>query len=96
MKVLPIQVTEEGVLIPLDYLHNAREFEFELQNDTVLVRPRSKPGESERQKKSWLHELVGIAESKDPTASERVEEIIEAEIDRRSGFTQKPSVDENS
>jgi hypothetical protein len=34
--------------------------------------------------------------SKNPTASEDVEEILMAEVDRRSGFTLKPSLDDES
>jgi hypothetical protein len=93
MNILPIQVTERGVLIPLDYLQNAHQFEFEIENGHVLVRPKAE-AEPAQETKSWLHGLVGIAETKDPTASGRVKEIIAAEIDARSGFTTKPAVDE--
>ena len=88
MNILPIQVTERGVLIPLDYLQNAHQFEFEIENGHLLVRPKAE-AESAQESKSWLYDLVGIVETKDPTASSRVKEIIAAEIDSRSGFTTK-------
>jgi antitoxin component of MazEF toxin-antitoxin module len=94
MKTLPVQVTEEGVLIPKEYLQQADEFEVVVQNGDILVRPKSQPKDDRPVKKSWLHDLVGIAESKDPTASERVEEILMTEVTRRSGWTTKPSIDE--
>jgi hypothetical protein len=94
MKTLPVEVTDDGVLIPIEYLQQANEFEAEIQNGYVLVRPKSQPLDDGQGKKSWLHDLIGIAESKDPTISERAEEILMAEITRRSGWTTKPSIDD--
>jgi hypothetical protein len=88
MNLFPIQVTDRGVLIPLNYLQNAHQFEFEIENGHLLVRPKAE-ADAVQETQSWLHSLVGIAETKDPTASGRVKEIIAAEIDGRSGFTHK-------
>jgi hypothetical protein len=91
MKTFPARVTDEGVLIPREYLQPGDEFEAVVQNGDVLVRPKkSEPLPDVHKRFPW----IGIGETKDPTASERVEEILEAEIDRRSGWTLKPSLDE--
>ncbi len=95
MNIYPIQVTDEGVLIPLTYLQEATEFEWEVRNGHVLLRPKANGRQTQQLEKSWLEDLVGIAETRDPTASSRVEEILEAEIDRRSGWTLKPPLDES-
>jgi hypothetical protein len=94
MKNLPVEVTDEGVRIPIEYLAQADEFEAKKQNGYIVVRPKSEPPNESPEKKSWLHDLIGIAESKDPTASERAEEILMAEVTRRSGWTTKPSIDD--
>jgi hypothetical protein len=54
----------------------------------VLVRPKlSEEPLLEVQKRfPW----IGIAKTKDPTASARVEEILAEEIDRRAGWTLDP------
>ena len=84
----PIQVTDEGVLIPRQYLSNTEEFEIVLSETHVLIRPKSHahslellPSESDR------FSFVGIARTNNPDASIEVEEILEREIDRRSGWT---------
>jgi len=41
MNILPIQVTDEGVLIPRVYLHEAAEVEVEVTADDVIVRPKA-------------------------------------------------------
>ncbi|MEI2611554.1 MAG: hypothetical protein V9G20_23210 [Candidatus Promineifilaceae bacterium] len=91
MNVLPIQVVNGGVLIPLQYLQNADQFEFELTNGHVLVKPKTveKPLAEVHKRFPW----IGMAESQNPTASQDVEEILMAEIDRRSGWTHKPDVE---
>lgn len=97
MNMQPIQVLEDGVLIPLEYLSNARDFEFERINGHVMVRPKVDSNSiASEPAKSWLSDLIGIAETRDPTASSRVEEILMDEVDRRSGFTFKPPLDENT
>ena len=40
MNITPIQVLDEGVLIPTKYLDDAVDFEFEMRNGAVLVRPK--------------------------------------------------------
>lgn len=115
MNIQPIQITDEGILIPHHYSHHAREFEIEFVDGYVLLRPKLSQNYTA---KNWLSDPAGIAEnpnlatpeqadeapgevqerypwigiaaSGDPNASERVEEILMAEIDRRSGWTLKP------
>lgn len=76
----PIQVTEEGVLIPLDYLQNAREFELELQNDNVLIRPKPNRAAELHSSESTRFSFVGIGRSSNPNASAEVEEILQREL----------------
>ena len=75
---VPIQVTDEGVYIPRRYLREGEEFEVLVSDEYVLVRPKTNGDKAKE--KSWLEPLIGIAETTDPTASERVEEILAAEI----------------
>jgi hypothetical protein len=86
MNVIPIQVTEDGVVIPRIYLGAAEEFELVLEEEFVLVRPRDAsvlPPDATSARFPW----IGIGVTRDPTAAERVEEILEAEIDRKAGWT---------
>ena len=84
-----IQVTQEGVLIPRHYfLQDATEFEIELIDGSVLVRP--KPSSATLPEVHKRFPWIGIGSSADPTASERVEEILAAEIDLRAGWTHDP------
>ncbi len=89
MELKPIQVMEQGVLIPLEYLHNAHEFEFELIDGYLLVRPKL-PQPTLLPSESSFFSFVGIARSRNPNASAEVEDILMAEVDRRAGFTLDP------
>lgn len=97
---IQVQIVENGVSIPVKYLSNAYDFEFERINGNVIVRPKPKSDDVVHKpkdlQKSWLSDLIGIAETRDPTASSRVEEILMDEVNHRSGFTFKPPLDENT
>lgn len=86
MTVTPIQVVDESVLIPRHYLPNAESFEFVLTQDYIIIRPKKLDVDSEPPP-SPLHSLIGVAETKDPTASARVKEILSEEADTRAGWT---------
>ncbi|MCP5098039.1 MAG: hypothetical protein GY943_21025 [Chloroflexi bacterium] len=93
METIPIQVTGDGVLIPREYfLHDANEYEVELTDSYILIKPKvsEAPLPDVHKRYPW----IGIGHSSDPTASQRVEEILADEIDRRSGWTQKSGLDE--
>jgi putative ubiquitin-RnfH superfamily antitoxin RatB of RatAB toxin-antitoxin module len=45
MTIIPIQVTDEAVIIPKIYLHGAHEVEVEVTDEYVIVRPKSQPTE---------------------------------------------------
>lgn len=92
MQSIQVQLTKDGVLIPRAYLQNADDFEIEIRNGDVLVRPKPvvEPLVDAPKRYSW----IGIAKSDNPNASVEVEEILEAEIDRRAGWTLDPYVDE--
>ncbi len=96
MYMQPIQVLENAVLIPIEYLSNATDFEFERVNGHVIVRP--KQNDDTKTEKSLLSDeekeyllpsessrfsFVGIAETRNPYASEEVENILKKELGRR-------------
>lgn len=85
MELLPIRVTEEGVLIPLEYLQNAREFDFELRNGSVLIRPKQEDEHALLPSKSTRFSFVGIGVSKNPEASANVENILREELGSYQG-----------
>ena len=88
IEIAPIQVTDEGVLIPRQYLSDSDEFEIVLSETYVLVRPKKNGPESNLlPSESSRFSFVGIAHTSNPNASKEVEEILEREIDRRSGWT---------
>jgi hypothetical protein len=85
---IPIQVTQEGVLIPLEYLSDARDFDLELSDQYLLVRPRlpgARVAEADGPRYSW----IGAGRSGNPHASAEVETVLDREIDRRSGWALK-------
>ncbi len=88
METIPIQVTQDGVLIPRSYfLQDASDYEIEFVNGDILVKPKlsNEPLPDVKERYPW----IGMAQSPDSTASERVEEILTAEIDRHAGWTHK-------
>ena len=87
MNVVPIQVTDEGVLIPKVYLHDAGEVEVVVSKDYVLVRPKN-PVQSggDAPKTGRRYSFIGIAHTRNPRASVEAEEILEREVDRRMGW----------
>ena len=83
MVIPPIQITDTGVLIPRSYLQDARDFEFEVIDSYVLVRPKANGKSTLRPSTSSRFSFVGIAETRNPNASIEVEEILERELGRR-------------
>ena len=91
----PIQVLKDSVLIPLEYLPEADEFEIQQIDGYVVVRP--KPGDktkadvadSENDALASRFSWIGSMNFDNPNASVEVEDILEAEVDRRSGWTVK-------
>lgn len=82
MSDLQIKITDDGVLIPREYLKQSREFELEVQNGDVLIRP--KPGHTSEllPSESSRFSFVGIGKSSNPNASAEVEEILQQELGR--------------
>ncbi len=90
MYMQPIQVLENAVLIPIEYLANATDFEFERVNGHVIVRPKQSGRVEINQTESISNDekeyllpsessrfsFVGIAETRNPYASEEVETIL--------------------
>lgn len=91
MNVIPIQVTDEGVLIPKQYLHDADEVEVVVEADYVLVKPKRPDTDVEANagssKPSHRYSFIGIGHTRDPKASMEVEDILERGADRRDGWT---------
>lgn len=83
MKTLSVQVTEDGILIPEEYLQKANEFEAKKQNGYILVRPKEEESASSSEllpSESSRFSFVGIARSNNPNASIEVEEILQEEL----------------
>lgn len=86
MNIAPIQISDIGILIPRQYLPSVEAFELVLSDEYILIRPKSDSSLA-APIQSPLHFLIGIAETKGLTASERTEEILVAELDSQSGWT---------
>ncbi len=89
MKVIPIQITAEGVLIPRAYFPASAQLEIVIRADFVLLKTKTngKPKAKKRRKKSDRYSFIGIGHSRDPQASMNAEEILEREIDPVRGWT---------
>ncbi len=89
MKVIPIQITAEGVLIPRAYFPASAQLEIIMRADYVLLKPKlnGKPKPKKPRKKSSRYSFVGIGHSRNPRASTEAEEILEREIDPVRGWT---------
>ncbi|MFN8499713.1 MAG: hypothetical protein U0641_17810 [Anaerolineae bacterium] len=83
MNVVPIQVTDEGVLIPKSYLHDADDVEVVVEEDYVLVRPKR----HEVREKGRRYSFIASGHTRNPRASAEAEEILEREVDRSHGWT---------
>lgn len=83
MNVVPIQVTDDGVLIPKTYLHGADDVEVVVEDDYVLVRAK-KSGVREVGRR---YSFIASGRTRNPRASVDAEEILERETDRSDGFT---------
>ena len=89
MSAIPIQVTDEGVLIPKVYLHNAGEVEVVMTDEYVLVRPKPaspaptrEPGAKRRR-----YTFIASGRTRNPGASTEAEQILEQEAHRRRGWS---------
>jgi hypothetical protein len=90
MNIVPIQVTEEGILIPKTYLDMSGELELIITDNFVLLRPKHDvPSDvvSETESPPYHYSFIGIGHTSDPTASVNAEEILEREIKRESGWS---------
>ncbi len=91
MNVIPIQVTDEGVLIPKTYLREASEVEVIITEDYVLVRPKrpvvARESGARPPRKSRRYTFIGSGRTRNPQASAEAEQILEREADRRSGWS---------
>jgi hypothetical protein len=88
MYLQPVQITDEGVLIPHHYLHDARDLVIEYIDGYVLIRPKPN-GKQIKETESPRYDWIGIASSGIDDASVEVEKILAEEIDNRSGWTLK-------
>jgi len=88
MNVFPIQVTDEGVLIPKVYLHDTNEVEVVVTNDYILVRPKRTSPSSTREPAAprRKYAFIGSGRTRNPGASAEAEHILEREADRRQGW----------
>lgn len=89
MKIIPIQITDEGILIPRVYLPAASQVEIVMRRDYVLLKTKAngKAKTKKRRKKSSRYSFVGSGRSRNPRASIEAEEILEREVDAVRGWT---------
>jgi hypothetical protein len=90
MELIPIQVTEEGVVIPKTYLQGASDVEVIWSEDYILVKPKIRPAQRSGKSGKHRYSFIGIAQTRNPTASTDAEEILAREVDRRSGWSHNP------
>ncbi|MCB0062761.1 MAG: hypothetical protein KDE19_11620 [Caldilineaceae bacterium] len=91
MNLIPIQVSEEGVLIPQAYLDYADEIEIVTTADYVLIKPKpaAQPetdpvnGVQQPATKRHRYRFIASGRTRNPNASVEAEEILASEIDRR-------------
>lgn len=90
MSIAPIQVTDEGILIPKVYIDTSGEIELIVTDDFILIRPKQVDTEPVVQQDSapkYDYSFIGIGQTRDPEASLNAEEILESEIKRESGWS---------
>ena len=80
MDIDPIRVTSEGILIPRHYLGDAKEFDIEIKNGFVLIRPKAVRPVPLRPSESSRFSFVGIGTSRNPDASLEAEAILSREL----------------
>ncbi len=80
MNVYPIQITEEGVLIPREYLPGVNEIETVITEEHILIRPKLSNEPDLLPSESSRFSFVGIANSSNPNASVEVEDILHIEM----------------
>ncbi len=89
MNVIPIQVTDEGILIPKTYLHNAREVEVVMTPDFIILKPKAPLPASQTAEPSTTRrfDFIGIGETTNPNLAEEAEEILMREAKPDSGWS---------
>ena len=90
MNVLPIQITNAGVLIPKIYLDTSGEIELVVTEDFVVVRPKQVKSTfvaADDPATTYDYDFIGIGHTRDPEASLNAETILEQEIKRESGWS---------
>ena len=97
MKMIPIQVTDEGVFIPKSYLRETDNFELVIEDEYILVRPQTtallenrdqlSSSETAPSKPVRRFSFIGIGQTRNPKASVEAEEILQHEVDQREGWS---------
>lgn len=89
MKFIPIQITDEGIIIPRIYLPANGQFQVVRRKEYVLLKTKGngKPKPKKPRKKKSRYSFIGIGHTRNPRASVEAEEILEREIDPVSGWT---------
>ena len=89
MDILPIQITEEGVLIPKTYLNEADEVEVVVTDEYVFVKPKISGTAAEKRSSRKPHRFsfIGSGRTRNPRASQEAEEILEREVKRHLGWS---------
>lgn len=96
MKTIPIQVTNEGVLIPRTYLPDEGDIELLTTSEYVIVRVKRQaiPGNGEQKAAvssgstiRRRYNFIGSGHTRNPKASVEAESILEEEVDRLRGWS---------
>ncbi|MFN8487209.1 MAG: hypothetical protein U0350_06425 [Caldilineaceae bacterium] len=98
--MIPIQVTEEGVLIPKTYLRNANEVEVVVTGDYFLIKPKQKiaaqpppkpavqeappPPRQPVNQPPRRNPLIAGVRPRNPQAAPKAEPLLDNEADRRN------------
>ncbi|MEZ4860043.1 MAG: hypothetical protein R3C14_01990 [Caldilineaceae bacterium] len=97
MHMIPIQVTDEGILIPKIYLKETQNLEIVVADEYILVRSQTvsapapvatKPNNGEQvMSRQRRFSFIGSGHTRNPKASVDAEIILEREIDQREGWS---------
>ena len=82
-----IHVTTESILVPRQMLDALGEFEVVVSEHAITIKSRHLAQRGSQPAGRRRYSFIGIGHTRQPDASARVEEILEKEADRRSGWS---------
>ncbi len=82
-----IRVTQEGIFVPQQLLAAFGEFEVVVTDEAITIKPKRRVPRKVQAVHHRRYSFVGIGRVRQSDVSIRVEEILEQEIDQRSGWS---------